>query len=75
MVSRALKEVLQRIETWPEARQEDAARLLIEMEEQDSGDFRLTDDQVSEVRRRRSRPNRKFMTFAEARGRFNRHSS
>ncbi|MBV9705593.1 MAG: hypothetical protein JO163_22935 [Methylobacteriaceae bacterium] len=60
---------MQRIEPWPEARQDAAAHLLIEMEEQDSRDYSLTQDQAAEVCRRRSWPNRKFMTLAEVRGR------
>jgi gas vesicle protein len=35
MVSKILKEVLERVETWPEDRQEDIANLLIEMEQQE----------------------------------------
>ena len=69
MVSKVLKEILERVETWPEDRQEDAARVLIEMEEQDAIGYSLTDEQVAEVERRRANPNRKFVTIDEVRER------
>jgi hypothetical protein len=34
--------VLERVRTWPAARQEDAARLLLEMEAHDASPYRLT---------------------------------
>ena len=46
--------VLERVRTWPAERQEDAARLLLEMEAQDASPYRLTDEQLAEVRRRRA---------------------
>ena len=49
--------VFERVRTWPEKRQEDAARVLLEMEEQDKSTLRLTDEQVAEVRRRLADPN------------------
>ncbi len=70
MVSKTLKDVLERIETWPEERQEDAARVLIEMEEQDTRRVSISDSQVEEVERRRAAPNRSFMTVEGARKHF-----
>jgi hypothetical protein len=52
MMRKDIKEVLDRVLTWPTDRQEDAARVLVEMEEFDASDYRLSDDQVSEVERR-----------------------
>ena len=72
MTSRKLKEVLERVENWPARRQEAAARVLIQMEEQDTSGYRLSDDQVAEVKRRRANPNRKFVTLAEVRKRLDR---
>ena len=69
MASKTLKEVLERVETWPEDRQEDVAHLLIEMEQQDAHSIGLTDAQVREVERRLAKPNKKFVTLAEARKR------
>ena len=42
MASKILKEVLGRVETWPEERQNDAAHVLIEMEQQDAHSIGLT---------------------------------
>jgi hypothetical protein len=70
MTSKILKEVLERVETWPEERQHDVARILIEMEHQDSYSIGLTDAQVMEVERRRAKPDRKFITLEQARNRF-----
>jgi hypothetical protein len=54
MTKDQVKEVLDRVLTWPPERQEDAVRVLIEMEEQDASPYRLTDEQVAEVERRRA---------------------
>ena len=51
MVAKVLKEVIGRVQTWPEERQEDAAQLLLEMERQDASSYRLTDEQAQEVAR------------------------
>jgi hypothetical protein len=54
MADDTVKEVLDRVLTWPVKRQEDAVRILREMEEQDASPYHLTDDQVAEVERRRA---------------------
>jgi hypothetical protein len=56
MTKDQVKEILDRVLTWPPKRQEDAARVLAEMEEQDHSDLRLTDEQAAEVRRRLAKP-------------------
>jgi len=56
MTRAQVKEILDRVLTWPPERQEDAARVLREMEEQDGSSLRLSADQVAEVRRRLSDP-------------------
>jgi hypothetical protein len=53
MTKEQVKEILDRVLTWPPRRQEDAARVLAEMEAQDASPYQLTDEQVEEVRRRR----------------------
>jgi len=65
-----VKKVLDRVLTWPQSRQEDAARILSEMERQDASPYRLTDEQVAEVKRRLADPNPKFLTLEEVRERF-----
>ena len=62
--------VFERVRTWPEKRQEDAARVLLEMEEQDKSTLRLTDEQAAEVRRRLADPDRKTIPAEEVFKRF-----
>jgi RAB protein geranylgeranyltransferase component A len=69
MSKEQVKAVLDRVLTWPSERQEDAAKLLMLMESQDESVYRLTDEQVEEVRRRMADPNRKLVSAAEARER------
>jgi DNA-binding PadR family transcriptional regulator len=58
-----VKKMLERVLAWPPERQEDAVRLLSKMEEQDNTIYRLTNEQVEEVERRRRE-------FAEGRERY-----
>jgi hypothetical protein len=52
MSKERVKAILDRVLTWPDARQEDAASMLLLMEAQDDGAYRLSDEQAEEVRRR-----------------------
>jgi hypothetical protein len=70
MVGKILKEVLERVETWPAERQEDAARVLIEMEEQDANQVSISDSQLEDVKHRRAAPHRRFLTVEQARNHF-----
>ncbi len=65
MSKEQVKAVLDRVQTWPLDRQEDAAKILTLMEAQDASVYRLTDEQVEEVRRRRADPNAKRLTLDE----------
>jgi hypothetical protein len=56
MTKTQVKEILDRVLTWPPERQEDAARVLREMEEQDSSRLQLSAEQAAEVRRRLANP-------------------
>ena len=66
MSKEQVKAVLDRVQTWPLDRQEDAAKILTLMEAQDASVYRLTDEQVEEVRRRRADPNAKRLTLDES---------
>jgi len=65
MSKEQFKAVFDRVQTWPLDRQEDAAKILTLMEAQDASVYRLTDEQVEEVRRRRSDKNAKRLTLDE----------
>jgi hypothetical protein len=64
-----VKEILDRVLTWPAERQADVAHVVEIMEEQDRSDLRLSEEQAAEVRRRLAEKNPKAITLAE----FNEH--
>ncbi|HEU0218639.1 MAG TPA: hypothetical protein VFQ90_18430 [Stellaceae bacterium] len=64
-----IKAILNRVLTWPVERQEKAARVLTQMEAQDS-DLQLSDEQLAEVAKRLADPNPRFLTLDEVRARF-----
>jgi hypothetical protein len=70
MTREQVKEILDRVLTWPAERQVDVAQMVELMEEQDKSELRLTDEQVAEVRRRLADPNPTFLTLEEVRERF-----
>jgi len=70
MTRQQVKEILDRVLTWPPKRQEDAARMLTEMEEQDHSDLRLTDEQAAEVRHRLAEPSKQRVSAEEVFRRF-----
>jgi hypothetical protein len=63
-------EVFERVRTWPEKRQEDAVRVLLEMEAQDNSAYQLSDEQLAEVRRRRAQKTPKRIPAEEVFKRF-----
>jgi hypothetical protein len=65
MTKEQVKEILDRVQTWPTERQEDVAEIVRLMEAQDRSGLRLSDEQVAEVRRRRAETNPRTMTLAE----------
>ena len=69
MTSKEVKDVLDRVLTWPKEWQEDAVEILERMEKQDKSSLRLTEEQAAEVRRRLKEKNPKTVTLAE----FNRY--
>jgi hypothetical protein len=60
-----VKEILDRVLTWPAERQADVAHVVEIMEEQDRSELRLSEEQAAEVRRRLAEKNPKTITFAE----------
>ena len=56
MTKDQVKEILDRVLTWPADRQEDVARMVELMEEQDGSELRLSDQQADEVHRRLADP-------------------
>jgi hypothetical protein len=60
-----VKEILDRVLTWPPKRQEDAAQILMSIEAQDTSDYRLDEEQLAELRRRRAEENPKTLTLAD----------
>jgi hypothetical protein len=72
MSKEQVKAVLDRVLTWPDERQQDAAKLLMLMESSDESVYRLTDEQVAEVRRRQANPNPRRLTLNEFKERLRR---
>jgi hypothetical protein len=60
-----VKEILDRVLTWPAERQADVAHVVEIMEEQDRSELRLSEEQAAEVRRRLAEKNPKTITLAE----------
>ncbi len=71
MTTHQVSEVLERVRAWPQARQEEGARILVEREAHDPSAYRLTDEQLAVVRRRRANQNPELVSLADARKRFN----
>src|SRR5207244_122584 len=65
MTKEQVKEILDRVLSWPPERQEDAVRVLSEMEKLDHSTLRLTDEQAAEVRRRLVEENPETITLVE----------
>jgi hypothetical protein len=51
MTSKEITAILERVRSWPQERQEDLARIVLELEEQNARSYGLSDEQVEEVRR------------------------
>jgi hypothetical protein len=65
MTKEQVKAILDRVLTWPEARQDDVARILLAMEEQDNSPLQLTEEQAAEVKRRLEEKNPETLTLDE----------
>jgi hypothetical protein len=51
MTKEQIEAVLERVKTWPKERQEDAVQVLLTLEAQGTGLYRLSDDERKAVRR------------------------
>jgi len=69
MTKDQVKEILDRILGWPPERQADIAHTVELMEAQDQSELQLTDEQLTEVRRRRAKRNPKYVLLTDARRR------
>jgi hypothetical protein len=65
MTKEQVKEIFDRVQTWPPERQADVIEVVKLMEAQDKSGLSLTDDQIAEVQRRLAEDNPKTMTLAE----------
>jgi hypothetical protein len=65
MTREQIKAALDRVLTWPPQRQEDVAKMIATIEEQDTSPFALTGEQVAEVRRRRAEKHPETLTLEE----------
>ena len=74
MTKDQVKEILDRVLTWPPERQEDAAEILMTLEAQHKSGYHLSDEQLAELRRRRAEKNPKTLTLAELDERLRRFS-
>ena len=65
MTDDQLNTILERVRQWPRERQEDAAEMLMLIEEQDGSPFQLAEEQLAEVRRRRADTGAPLLTLEE----------
>jgi hypothetical protein len=65
MTKKEVKQILERVLTWPPERQADIAQVAELMEEQDRSSVHLKDEQLAELRRRRREKNPKSFTLDE----------
>jgi len=65
-----VKEILDRVLTWPPERQADVVHMVELMEKQDSSALRLSDEQTAEIRRRLARPSPQTIPAEEVFNRF-----
>jgi hypothetical protein len=50
MTKEQIESVLDRVRTWPNSRQEDAVQVLLAMEEQEAGIYKLSDEERADIR-------------------------
>jgi hypothetical protein len=72
LMTEQIDAILERVRHWPVERQRKAAELLTLLEEQDQSPFQLTDEQLSEARRRREDKEAQLLTLDEFSARLSR---
>jgi hypothetical protein len=75
MTREQVKEILDRVLSWPPERQADVVHVIEFMEEQDKSRLRLSDEHFAEVERRLADPNPKMIPAEEVFKRFARRRS
>ncbi len=65
MTKEQVKEIFDRVQTWPAERQADVVEVVKLMEAQDKSVLHLSDEQAAEVQRRQAEHEPKTMTLAE----------
>lgn len=74
MTKTQIDEVLERVRTWPPARQEDAVRMLLEMEAQGTDVYQLSDEERAAIEASMEEARRgEFATDEEVAAVFNRY--
>ena len=68
-MTKLLEDAIERLKELPKKRQDQLAAALIEVADSDQHAYHLTDDQIAEVRQRRTNPKRTFVSLANARQR------
>lgn len=63
-MTKLFDDVIGRVRTWPEDRQDEAAEVLLELEAQRGGHYRLSPEQIREVQRIRQKLRDGTGTFA-----------
>ena len=64
-MTKLLQVAIEKLKELPEERQDELAQALIEVAQSDLHPYRLTDEQVAEVQRRRNVKNPKTLTMAQ----------
>jgi putative addiction module component (TIGR02574 family) len=73
-MTRLFDEAVARVRQLPEDEQDAMAETLLAHLAGQDGRYRLTDEQVEEVKRRLAEPNPRFLTLEEVRARFRRRA-
>jgi hypothetical protein len=72
MTKEHVRDIIERVLTWPQERQAEIVRLVELIEAQENSTVRLSDEDAAEVRRRMAEKSPKTVTLAEFNERLNR---